>query len=109
MADLVARLRDAFAAAASDACTKFRGDRNGYLDDSATVHRVRLQAWFGLEVPGPGCHVGVGSWDFTRFRPTTKAVSCGRCLRAGASGEPTADHPDQIHLDLKIPATTEPA
>lgn len=103
MSTPVDRLRDAFAAAATDARTKFRGDRNGYLDDSATVHGVQLQAWFGgLEVPGPRCHVGIGTWDFTRFRPTTKAVTCGRCLRAGASSEPTADHPNQIQLDLEV-------
>lgn len=106
MSTLVDRLRDAFAAAAADACRRFRGGRNGYIDGLAVVHSVRLQAWFGLQVPGPGCHVGVGSWDFTRFRPTTKAVTCLRCLRAGASPEPTADHPDQIHLDLAVLNTT---
>lgn len=103
MSDLVTAMRGAFARVAADSCARFAGDRNGYLDGSASVHAVRTQAWFGgLEVPAPSCHVGIGTWDITRFRPTTAAVNCGRCLRAGASPDPTADHPDQTQLDLEV-------
>lgn len=104
MSRLVTAVRAAFEAAATDARRRFRnGTRNGFIDGSPTVHSVRMQAWFGLDVPGPGCHVGVGTWDFTGFKPTTKGVSCGRCLRSGASSDPTADHPNQTHLDFGAP------
>ncbi len=76
-------LQEALAAPAAEARARFTNARNGYLDGSTTVHAVRLQSWLGLQVPGPGCHVGTGSWDFTRFKPTTSVVTCGRCLASG--------------------------
>lgn len=84
---------------AADARARFAGNRNGYLDGSDTVHAVQLQSWLGLQVPGPGCHVGTGSWDFTRFKPTTSPVTCGRCLAAGLRSSITTGA-DQLALNL---------
>lgn len=84
---------------ASDARARFAGGSNGYLDGSTTVHAVQLQSWLGLQVPGPGCHVGSGSWDFTRFKPTTSPVTCGRCLSAGLRSADVAG-PQQLFLDV---------
>jgi hypothetical protein len=84
---------------AADARARFAGSRNGYLDGSDTVHAVRLQAWLGLQVPGPGCHVGTGSWDFTRFKPTRSTVTCGRCLTAGLRSS-VIGGPEQLTLDV---------
>lgn len=83
MTGTASALQDALAAPAAEARSRFTDSRNGYLDGSTTVHAVRLQSWLGLQVPGPGCHVGTGSWDFTRFKATTSPVTCGRCLAAG--------------------------
>ena len=92
-------LQDALAGPAAEARARFTGARNGYLDGSDTVHAVRLQSWLGLQVPGPGCHVGTGSWDFTRFKPTTSPVTCGRCLAAGLRSSVTAGV-GQLALDV---------
>jgi hypothetical protein len=93
-------LHAALAGPAADARARFTGARNGYLDGSTTVHAVRLQSWLGLQVPGPGCHVGTGSWDFTRFKPTTSPVTCGRCLAAGLRSSTTAET-GQLTLDVE--------
>ncbi len=94
-------LQDALAAPAADARARFGGHCNGYLDGSLVVHAVRLQDWLGLPVPGPGCHVGTGTWDFTRFKPTQSAVSCGRCTKAGLQRpEPCGDQPGQLMLGI---------
>lgn len=95
-------LQDALAAPAADARARFRDARNGYLDGSTTVHAVQLQSWLGLQVPGPGCHVGTGSWDFTRFKPTTSPVTCGRCHAAGLRSSTTTG-PEQLALDVDTP------
>lgn len=92
-------LHDALAEPAAAARERFAGNRNGYLDGSDTVHAVQLQSWLGLQVPGPGCHVGTGSWDFTRFKPTTSAVTCGRCLSAGLRSS-SGGGPEQLVLDV---------
>ena len=55
----------------------------------------------GLEVPGPGCHVGTGSWDFTRFKATTSPVTCGRCRSAGLLTSSFTGGPHQQTLDLE--------
>jgi hypothetical protein len=93
-------LQAALAGPAADARARFAGSRNGYLDGSDTVHAVRLQSWLGLQVPGPGCHVGTGSWDFTRFKPTTSPVTCGRCFSAGLRSSTTTG-PEQLVLDVE--------
>lgn len=101
MTDSLSGLQAVLALPAAEARDRFDGHRNGYLEGSSSVHGVRLQAWFGLQVPAPGCHVGVGSWDFTRFKPTNEAVTCGRCLRAKAKwSTPLLDDPGQLTLDL---------
>lgn len=99
MTGSASRLHDALAGPAADARARFTGARNGYLDGSTTVHAVRLQSWLGLQVPGPGCHVGTGSWNFTRFKPTTSPVTCGRCLAAGLRSSITAST-EQLALDV---------
>lgn len=86
---------------AADARARFAGNRNGYLDGSTIVHAVQLQSWLGLKVPGPGCHVGTGSWDFTRFKSTTSPVTCGRCVAAGLRSSGVAG-PQQELLDLDL-------
>lgn len=93
-------LQDALAGPAAEARERFASARNGYLDGSITVHAVQLQSWLGLQVPGPGCHVGTGSWDFTRFKPTTSAVTCGRCFSAGLRSS-TGAGPEQLVLDVE--------
>lgn len=95
-------LHDALAVPAADARARFGGHSNGYLDGSDTVHAVRLQDWLGIPVPGPGCHVGTGTWDFTRFRPTRFAVTCGRCLKGGLDrAAPLVQNgPGQLLLDI---------
>lgn len=93
-------LQGALAGPAADARARFADAGNGYLDGSTTVHAVRLQSWLGLQVPGPGCHVGTGSWDFTRFKPTTSPVTCGRCLTAGLRSSITAGA-EQLALDVE--------
>jgi hypothetical protein len=98
--DQVSPLHAALAAPAADARARFEGQRNGYLDGSDTVHAVQLQDWLGLRVPGPGCHVGVGTWDFTRFKPTTAVVTCGRCLTSGLRSQVIPGAPRQLALDL---------
>lgn len=95
----VSTLQDALAGPATDARARFAGARNGYLDGSTTVHAVQLQSWLGLQVPGPGCHVGTGSWDFTRFKPTTSPVTCGRCHAAGLRSSSAIDT-GQLALDV---------
>jgi hypothetical protein len=95
----VSALHEALAGPAAEARRRFAGARNGYLDGSDTVHAVALLGWLGLQVPGPGCHVGTGSWDFTRFKPTTSAVTCGRCLAAGLRSGVTAGA-EQLVLDV---------
>ncbi|ANZ35218.1 hypothetical protein BBK82_03170 [Lentzea guizhouensis] len=92
-------LHDALTESAAAARERFAGNRNGYLDGSDTVHAVQLQSWLGLKVPGPGCHVGTGSWDFTRFKPTTSAVTCGRCFSAGLRSS-TGGGLEQLVLDV---------
>jgi len=94
-------LHDALTGPAAAARERFAGNRNGYLDGSDTVHAVQLQSWLGLQVPGPGCHVGPGSWDFTRFKPTTSAVTCGRCRAAGLRSADVAGV-QQLHLDVDV-------
>jgi len=94
-------LHDTLAGPAADARSRFARDDNGYLQGSTVVHAVRLQDWLGVSVPGPGCHVGTGGWDFTRFKPTRSPVDCGRCAKSGMRG--TTDDPDgpgQLALDL---------
>jgi len=83
-------LHDALAEPAAQARERFAGARNGYLDGSDTVHAVALLGWLGLQVPGPACHVGTGSWDFTRFKPTTSPINCGRCHAAGLRSSTTS-------------------
>ena len=92
-------LQDALAGPAAEARARFADARNGYLDGSDTVHAVALLGWLGLQVPGPGCHVGTGSWDFTRFKPTTSPVTCGRCVAAGLRSSTTAGT-EQLALDV---------
>ena len=92
-------LHGALAGPAAEARARFVDARNGYLDGATTVHAVRLQSWLGLQVPGPGCHVGTGSWDFTRFKPTTSPVTCGRCLAAGLRSSIVAGA-EQLALDV---------
>jgi hypothetical protein len=92
-------LHDALAGPAADARARFTGARNGYLNGSTTVHAVRLQSWLGLQVPGPGCHVGTGSWDFTRFKPTSSPVTCGRCLAADLRSSAIVSS-EQLTLDM---------
>lgn len=99
MTSSASALHEALAGPAAEARARFTGARNGYLDGSTTVHAVRLQSWLGLQVPGPGCHVGTGSWDFTRFKPTTSSVTCGRCLAAGLRSSTTAGV-EQLALDV---------
>ncbi len=99
MTSSASALQGALAGPASDARARFADARNGYLDGSTTVHAVRLQSWLGLQVPGPGCHVGTGSWDFTRFKPTTSAVTCGRCLAAGLRSS-SANGAEQLTFDV---------
>lgn len=94
-------LQEALAEPAEQARDRFAGRLNGYLDGSDVVHAVRLQAWLGLEVPAPGCHVGTGSWDFTRFKPTTSPVTCGRCRSAGLLTSSFTGGPHQQVLDLE--------
>lgn len=93
-------LQDALAGPAAEARARFTAARNGYLDGSDTVHAVALLGWLGLQVPGPACHVGAGSWDFTRFKPTTSPVTCGRCLAAGLRSPSTAHTQSALDLDL---------
>ncbi|PRY39450.1 hypothetical protein [Umezawaea tangerina] len=95
------RLHDALADPAADARARFGHGDNGYLEGSKVVHAVRLQDWLGVSVPGPGCHVGTGGWDFTRFKPTRSPVDCGRCSKSRLHG-PVAegDLPGQLGLDL---------
>jgi hypothetical protein len=97
-------LQNALASPAADARARFASAQNGYLDGSTTVHAVQLQSWLGLQVPGPGCHVGTGSWDFTRFKPTTSPVTCGRCHAAGLRPS-TATDTEQLALDISAPAS----
>lgn len=94
-------LHDVLAEPAAAARERFADARNGYLDGSDVVHAVRLQGWFGLQVPGPGCHVGTGSWDFTRFKPTTSPVTCGRCFSAGLRSADVAGQ-RQLLLDIDL-------
>lgn len=96
------RLHAALTEPAAEARARFGEGDNGYLDGSDTVHAVRLQHWLGLPVPGPGCHVGMGTWDFTRFKPSTGAVTCGRCLNSGLdrAAPVTGDEPGQLRLDI---------
>lgn len=101
MTSSASALHDALAGPAADARARFTDARNGYLDGSTTVHAVRLQSWLGLQVPGPGCHVGTGSWDFTRFKPTASAVTCGRCLAAGLRSSALAST-QQLTFDVDI-------
>ncbi|GLZ35211.1 hypothetical protein Lesp02_73980 [Lentzea sp. NBRC 105346] len=98
---MTSALQEALAEPAAQARARFAGRLNGYLDGSDVVHAVRMQAWLGLEVPGPGCHVGTGSWDFTRFKATTSPVSCGRCRSAGLLTSSFTGGPHQQTLDLE--------
>ncbi|MBA8929010.1 hypothetical protein BC739_006228 [Kutzneria viridogrisea] len=79
--------------------------RNGRLGSSTTVHAVHSQQWIGgVLIPAPACHVGTGTWDFTRFEPTNDPVTCGRCLRSGQVRESAAAvSSDQLALDLISP------
>jgi hypothetical protein len=79
--------------------------RNGRLGNSSTVHAVHLQRWLGdMLIPAPGCHVGTGTWDFTRFEPTKDPVTCGRCLRSPQVRQAAADHVSpQLELELVSP------
>ena len=79
--------------------------RNGRLGSSTTVHAVHLQRWLGeMLIPAPGCHVGTGTWDFTRFVPTTDPVTCGRCLRSPQVRQAAGDHVSpQLELELVSP------
>ncbi|GHH30210.1 hypothetical protein [Lentzea cavernae] len=97
----ISLLQEALSGPAAEARNRFAGRLNGYLDGSDVVHAVRLQGWLGLEVPGPGCHVGTGSWDFTRFKATTSPVTCGRCRSAGLLTSSFTGGPHQQTLDLE--------
>jgi hypothetical protein len=97
-------LHAALVGPAADARARFTPDDNGYLQGSTVVHAVRLQDWLGVPVPGPGCHVGTGGWDFTRFKPTRSPVDCGRCVKSGMCG-PAAEgeRVGQLVLDIGGP------
>ncbi|PRY35385.1 hypothetical protein [Umezawaea tangerina] len=94
-------LRDALAKPAADARARFSHTDNGYLRGSTVVHAVRMQGWLGVDVPGPGCHVGTGGWDFSIFMPTKSAVTCGRCTKSGLHGPAAGGgDPDQLTFAL---------
>jgi hypothetical protein len=92
------------ATSAAHARRRFDG-RRGRLSAKGAVHDVSLRPWFGVEIPGPACHIGVGGWDFTRFQPTSDAVTCRRCLRGnGLRAAPVATHPHGAQLALDLDA-----
>ncbi|WP_199440511.1 hypothetical protein [Umezawaea beigongshangensis] len=102
MSELDARAADV-AAAARHMLAQFPEGRHGRLHTHGAVHGIRPQAWIaGIVVPAPTCHVGSGSWDFTRLVPTTDPVTCGRCLHSAEHRTTPLPEADQLSLlDLR--------
>ncbi len=87
---------------AAHARQAFVGGRAGRLRRGGAVHAVTLRPWWGVDVPGPACHVGTAGWDFTRLEPTSDGVTCRRCLRSavGRAVSPVQVVGGQLALDL---------
>ncbi|MCO1581240.1 MULTISPECIES: hypothetical protein [unclassified Crossiella] len=89
-------------AVATRTCAQF-ADRNLTIRRSRVVHGVAPTKWMaGVELPGPACHVGVAGWAVEDLHPTTRPVTCRRCLRgAGSRTVPRLRLVDQLALPLE--------
>ncbi|GIE76654.1 hypothetical protein Aph02nite_26040 [Actinoplanes philippinensis] len=84
---MTASAGDLLAAVVARAMADFAG-RNAYVHGGNAVHAVATVRWLGeLEVPAPLCHVGVSGGELAALRPTTRAVTCRRCLRRQGADE----------------------
>ncbi|GLY55184.1 hypothetical protein [Lentzea sp. NBRC 102530] len=84
---------------------RFPDGANARGGGDLAVHSIELVQWIDgipLRVPAPGCHIGLGGWDPTRFSPTYDPVTCAHCLRNGASrAAPVAVDLDQLTFDFE--------
>ncbi|MCK2244541.1 MULTISPECIES: hypothetical protein [unclassified Crossiella] len=77
-------------------------ERNLTIRRSRVVHGVAPSKWMaGVELPGPACHVGVAGWALEDMHPSTRPVTCRRCLRgSGQRLAPPLRLVDQLALPL---------
>lgn len=62
---------------------------NARVGSNKEVHGVSLTSWLGgAMLPGPMCHVGIGSWNPLTLKRTKDPVTCARCLRMIKASEP---------------------
>ncbi|GAA2822067.1 hypothetical protein [Crossiella cryophila] len=78
-------------------------DRNLTIRRSRVVHGVAPTRWMaGVELPGPACHVGTAGWALEDLHPSTRPVTCRRCLRGGGQRlVPSLRLVDQLALPLE--------
>lgn len=77
-----AYLVQAFEGVAADMAARFAEGARCRVRGSGTVHDVRSQQWIGgLDVPAPGCGIGISGFDLAAIEPTDEPVNCLRCLR----------------------------
>lgn len=77
---------------------------NGRFDGRRSVHAVAPQPWMnGLEVPGPACRTGCGSFNPNVFQPAKATISCkkAKCrslVTVPAPVAPSTVDPAQLNM-----------